>query len=511
MSTLDVAIEPTQEPTSSSPKNLFETMKKKNNSYMQVDHGIFLHIYELDDTYYFKLFVFTEPLYTYLEDFKSIYGEANVEYHSTVYNILNIQYCYNTYEKKSVTNLYTTCDIQDKYINRIRTDLKYKKFDNLNVNYIDISSNFLYGKINFKIIGETATDTDSKYISQFRNFITDKFKSYSDDYIIHNDDWHSHKYTFNYDVLTNIDSELLSEEKQLSRFCLFNMDPDNCFYKPINRKTISIMSIYNIDNYSNSSIYTINVRSLSFFPEFKIIDLKTEFFTNNAPHLFNNTKETSAEYIKLLKNDLDTITNIISHGNPNIDSAIKKIDKALSVEFMVGENTKNIYRSPEPFSKTQTNLPTISNEVLPYTDSMDYCNKNNKYAYRSVEPAIINDIYGSLYENSLLNDESITNKINEDILNVTYNTDDIIKIFVNVCKDDHRYVGASTTINHIIDLFNRYKIEKYNKNNIGKKLVELGVKKTRKYDGCYYGIDTTLMPKKQIEIYKQIRELYENK
>ena len=51
------------------------------------------------------------------------------------------------------------------------------------------------------------------------------------------------------------------------------------------------MPLYNVDNYIKSTLYTIHVRSLNFFPEFKIIDLKTDFFINNAPQLFNIKKE----------------------------------------------------------------------------------------------------------------------------------------------------------------------------------------------------------------------------
>ena len=46
------------------------------NLKMNTKHGIFLHIYELDDTIYFKLFTFSEELHLYLDDFKTLYSDT---------------------------------------------------------------------------------------------------------------------------------------------------------------------------------------------------------------------------------------------------------------------------------------------------------------------------------------------------------------------------------------------------------------------------------------------------
>jgi hypothetical protein len=67
----------------------------------------------------------------------------------------------------------------------------------------------------------------------------------------------------------------------------------------------------------------------------------------------------------------------------------------------------------------------------------------------------------------------------------------ITKLYVDLHKNDNAETIASTVIENVYDFLKPTINENINKNQIGKDLVELGVKKTRKTKGYVYGIEET--------------------
>ena len=292
-------------------------------------------------------------------------------------------------------------------------------------------------------------------------------------------------------ILSTIDVEEIFKTLNISKNCLSLI----CNSKSFIATTYEMETLEQYNNISEMNIF----RYLNYsFLDNKVSQLICQ---GDLEQSFNEGTD-----IKSGKYPLDLHNDFIENQLPKIEG----INVSLSLYPQI-ENIKSIKQENKVIIEQKTKIlfkNLITNVVHAYDnniillkelDLLSSFSYNNEFTKKiienlediSVSRSLINEMKEliSILDNTTCDDSIETDNVNNDKL--SNNQKKLTNFYVQSHKNDKAETLASTVIDNVYNYLLPLQSvnETINKNQIGKDLVDLGVKKTRKSKGYVYGID----------------------